>query len=738
MIGRYFLLFLGLISLVWIGYVGSDLIDKKNQLSPSHIFGKEDGRVLVINRLEECSHEDLQFSLQPETAKLYDAIHPHLTNVKSLIFSELKNKLLIERTDDWNEEKIKSLFKNANLSVKFTSRNEFNVGKFQGKYNFSILSLVKKGTLAPSFGNDEWLSFDQKSSASIITFTNNTFSIADVYVNDKNQIEYVSKIMNSNLGKQIDDELLFSQVLPSAISNYHFYEKNFYCNIDNKFSKRPLFNWLESGFVEFNYNGHAVIISDYISGQDPILILNDWNDGKIISSNEAEGLYKNIRLTEKFPEVISLGFYIKRMGDFVVASTSQSVCEQVIADYELGNTVALKQGEEFYRELPKKVSERFISTNLIYSSTIYRNKLLQTKLKPKTLRPNTQNEILDGDGSENSKTISLLTGGTVKSFKVFAGKGNVVSLTMDGQLTFFSGGKISWKKKIGKNPIGEIQLIDLNGNGEEQILCTLEHQIHLLDKQGNELNGFPIPVEAKATNEVTCYKWNGASYFVLANDKQQLLFYDSKGQRVNNFKTGLSSIKQKIDVWVSNSILLASAKDDSHCILYNINDKKEHRHFDIDKESFSVKKANELFQFSMKNNQLMSIDQKGNRKNGSSYNSGKILSIVNDKSGQTIVVRTNNELHFLSNQGNELKSFHLPFSELDYVSTFTSPSGASFFSIIDGLENNVFVYTMNGELLSKEPLTGSQQVILTWENNKEMIISTVVDGYIVQYVGGVK
>jgi hypothetical protein len=45
---------------------------------------------------------------------------------------------------------------------------------------------------------------------------------------------------------------------------------------------------------------------------------------------------------------------------------------------------------------------------------------------------------------------------------------------------------------------------------------------------------------------------------------------------------------------------------------------------------------------------------------------------------------------------------------------------------------------MNGELLSKEPLTGSQQVILTWENNKEMIISTVVDGYIVQYVGGVK
>ncbi len=77
MIGRYFLLFLGLISLVWIGFVGSDLVDKKNQFSPSHIFGKEDGRVLVINRLEECSNNDLQFSLQPESAELFSRIHPH-------------------------------------------------------------------------------------------------------------------------------------------------------------------------------------------------------------------------------------------------------------------------------------------------------------------------------------------------------------------------------------------------------------------------------------------------------------------------------------------------------------------------------------------------------------------------------------------------------------------------------------------------------------------------------------
>jgi len=733
MIGRYFLLFLGLISLVWIGFVGSDLVDKKNQFSPSHIFGKEDGRVLVINRLEECSNNDLQFSLQPESTELFSRIHPHLKNLKLLILSELQNKLLIQRTDDWNEEKIKSFFKKAKLSVNFTSRHEFTVGKFEGKFNFSILSLSMKGSVKPSFVTDEWLSFDKKSSASIITFRKKTFSITDVYVNEKNQIEYVSKRINCKLGKQIDDELLFSNAIPIDISNYHFFEKNFYSNVDKNFSKSPLFQWLDAGFVEFNYNGHAVIISDYIAGQDPILILNDWNDGKIISSKEAEGLYKNIRLTKNFPENISLGFYIKTMDDFVVASTSQSVCEQVIADYKLGNTVAMKQGTVFYHDLPKKVSERFMSNSWIYSNSIYRNKLLQTKLRPKSVKVKLSTENLDENASDTSTTISLFTGGSVQSLKVFKGKGNVVSLTNDGQLTFFSGGKVSWKKNIGKNPIGEIQLIDFKGNGEEQILCTVEHQIHLLDKGGNELAGFPIPLEVKASNEATCYKWNGTSCFAVANDKQQLVFFDSKGQKVKSFKTGLSSVKDKIDVWVSNSILLASAKDENQCVLYNINENKEHRRFAIEKESFSVKNGNELFQFSIKNNQLLSIDQKGRRKNGSTYNLGKILAVLNEKGTQTIVVQTKNDLHFLNNQGVESKSIYVPFSELDYVSIFKNPAGTSFVSIIDGLANNVLIYSLKGELINKVPFDGKITANLSWDNSSEMIITTVVDGYIVQY-----
>ena len=132
---------------------------------------------------------------------------------------------------------------------------------------------------------------------------------------------------------------------------------------------------------------------------------------------------------------------------------------------------------------------------------------------------------------------------------------------------------------------------------------------------------------------------------------------------------------------------------------------------------------------------MLSVDQKGGRKNVATYNVGKILAVLNDKGTQIIVVQTKNDLHFLNNQGVESKSIHLPFSELDYVSIFKNPDGTSFVSIIDGLENNVLIYSLNGELIKKEAIDGSKAAYLTWDNSAEMIISTVVDGYVIQYIG---
>ena len=730
MIGRYFLLFLGVVSLVWIGYVGSDLIDKKHQFSPSHIFGKEDGRVLIINRLNECSISDLSFTIQPESNKLFSSILPYLNNSKIIILSELQNQMLFQRTDDWDKEKIISFFKKANLSVDFNSRHGFVVGEFEGKFNFSVLYLGMKNVKKPLKENEEWLKYDDKSSASIVLFKPKSISITDIYVKSTNQIQYVSKKFYSKHDKQIDDEELFSVALPSDLINYHFFEKNYYSSIYKKFNQSPLFEWIDNGFVQFEYKGHMVIVSDYKSGQDPILLLNDKVGES--SSSELNDHFKNIQLTKKFPESLSLGFYIKMMDDFVVVSTSQSVCEQVIADYKLGNTMAMKkgQGESFFKELPKKVSERYISDVKIFSNSNYRNRLLKTELIVRNARQTLPTEKI----VEKEKTISLFVGGEIQDFMTFKGKGNLVSLSKDGQLSMYQDGKKIWVKELGSKAIGTIQSIDFNSNGEKVFLCTSKNQIHLINKAGNELSGFPINVDGQVSNEATFYRWNNSSNIAFITDKSEMIVFDSKGKKISSFKTGLTNVNAKIDVWVSNNILLACTKDSKQSVLFDLNKKREHRRFQIEEKSFSLKKGNELFLYTIKNNQLISIDQKGNRKNISTFNSGNIISVLSYADNSTIVIRSKNDLHFLNESGIEFKSLHLSFSEIDDVFIFKSSSDVTYISVLDGVANNIYVYNLNGELINKTPFDGKIKSNLNLSSSNELVITSIVDDYVVQYL----
>ncbi|GEM_PF-653418 len=733
MIGRYFLLFLGLVSLVWIGYVGSDLIDKKNQFSPSHIFGKEDGRILIINRLDEYSFTHFPFKLMPESSKLFTSIVPYLTNSKIVILSELQNHLFIQRTDDWDKEKVIAFFKKANLKVIFNSRHTFKIGKFEGKFNFSVMYLGFKNTKKPINKTDGWLNYDENSSGSIIQFNLKSTTVTDVYMKSNNQIQYVSKKFYSKFDKQVDDEQLFSVALPSGLINYHFYEKNYYASIYKKFNQSPLFDWVENGFVEFEYKGHVVILSDYKSGQDPIMLLNDKIGNNVASLNEIDGHFKYVRLTKKFPESVSLGFYIKTMDDFVVASTSQSVCEQVIADYKLGNTLGANKGrgESFFKELPQRVSERYVSDFKAYSNSSYRNTLIRTELITNNTITSSHetSEVIN----ENDKPISMFIKGEVKDFKPFNGKGNVIALTKEGEVYMFENGKKTWMKNIGGEAIGGIQIIDFNSNGDKVFLCTSKNQIHLINKLGEELSGFPIILEDRASNEATFYRWNNSSNIIINTLKNRMIVFDSKGKKINSFKTGLSNVDSKIDVWVSNSILLAGIKDSKESVLFDLIRKREYRRFQIEENSFSIKKGNEMILYSIKNSQLISINQKGIKQNISKFNSGKIVMILKNDETQTIIVQSKNDLHFLNENGIEFKSLHLGFSELDDVQMFKNQNGIYYVSVIDGLANNVNVYSLTGELINAIPFDGKFKSFLTTIGTKELNVSSIVDNYIVQY-----
>lgn len=53
-------------------------------------------------------------------------------------------------------------------------------------------------------------------------------------------------------------------------------------------------------------------------------------------------------------------------------------------------------------------------------------------------------------------------------------------------------GKVLWRKKLGSKISSSMQMVDVYGNNKYQMLCATENRIHLIDRKGNNVPGFPI------------------------------------------------------------------------------------------------------------------------------------------------------------------------------------------------------------------------------------------------------
>ncbi len=380
MLSRYILIFLGCISLVWIGYVGVNLIDTNADYNPNCYFGEKDGQVLVINRANEFDLKTSSFKVSKDALKLYVTLSINLKKENIIFLSKLQDQFLIQRKGFWSEDEVIKLFNKANLKIEFLESSKFKVLDFIGEFSNSILHFYKENVGYPSNKSDKWLTFDHKSSASIITFEGPNYKIDDIYYKKNGSIEYVTKINGNKIGKQVDDQDLFNGALPKDIETYHFYEKNYYSNLDGVYKKGPMHYWIESGFVEFEYKGEKVLITDYTDNKDPFLLLNEVAENEANDSEESSTYFKNIRLTKDFPVNIEEGFYIYKMEDFIIVSSSKSICNEVLMSSKKSDSSA--NSISFYLdELPKKVSERFISENSNYSKSIYKDKIIETIVK---------------------------------------------------------------------------------------------------------------------------------------------------------------------------------------------------------------------------------------------------------------------------------------------------------------------------------------------------------------------
>lgn len=700
-----------LVSIAWIGYTAFGIITATNDYSEAYVFNKEDGQILIVNRPSEMNFSAVEGFVSSPNFEIAETLTP---NYKTGFFSSARPQFILTSDFNWNPKSIKKTFDQTNITID-KSNKSFSFGEWSGTYKKERLYVSKKKFNLNKKAQEEFI-YDKKASASVLYFNdkNAIESVLDIYFKENGKVDYVTRNENIKQGKQIRDEELFGSYISRKSTGYHFYERDYYTTLDEEYASSPMPKWLQAGFVEVEYAGEKVIISDYIDGQDPILILNDLQQTLDEYSFET-------RLTSTFPDV-GKSYFVKYLEDLVVFSHKEEICDQFIADYKLGKTISQNQASQkrVFGDLPQSVSERYISTDVRLSKAVYNGYLLETKFGKSEVKVESQDQ-----------SIAMTCNFDIVDFKPFKDPGEVVVLGSKGEINFFKKGKLLWKKTMESKALGEIQIVELHGGGAQHVLLNSEDAIYLWDLNGNPAPGFPIKLEFSAINEVKFYRWKDKSYFLVTNEELSTIQYDSEGRELTEFKSDVVPIR-KIDVWASQGRLFYGFASSSEFDMFEVALNKSLRTFSIPENSQPVKTPNQLFHYGFIDGRLCQIDQKGSKTSYEKYDQGELLPINSDTKNPTLIVRSRNNIHLINQKGIEIGKLRMPFNEIEGVNFFSLNSGKTVVSIIDGLENNVYLYNIAGAELTENSLEGKTQVNVS-AFGEGFMVTTVVDNYVIQY-----
>jgi outer membrane protein assembly factor BamB len=130
-------------------------------------------------------------------------------------------------------------------------------------------------------------------------------------------------------------------------------------------------------------------------------------------------------------------------------------------------------------------------------------------------------------------------------FKNHVTKGSELAFqTSDKNLHLINAtGKIIWKKKLSEEIKSEIFTVDAFKNKKFQLLFNTENYIHLIDRNGNYVQGYPIKLPARATNKLCVHDYEGKNdlrLFIACSDNK-IYNYSIWGIKQEGFKPHVTS-----------------------------------------------------------------------------------------------------------------------------------------------------------------------------------------------------
>jgi hypothetical protein len=522
---RITLITLVIVAVSWIGYSGYELFYKNtDDTAPKNVFCDLDGGVLLINRLTETVDAGYLSKIKKneftELLTNIDTLTKRFASIKIYV-SANRNILILDNNSYWNKKDIKFIKRLFPL----------NGTDFQSESNFLKISKNVE-TCKEHAPLSFFIEADKKASANFWELSDGTWKRTDIYNLEKGLFEYRSSDPLASYGQPVDDIKAFESVLPAQISHYAFHERFYAVDNDSIFRNGPMNDWINLGYVSFNYNDKEVICTDYRSRQQPSLILieKSINEDSIKNENDIAS-FIGFKLTSNFPNSTETRFYTLEIEDKVFFAESKSILQQISIDYQLGRTVATNTNakERLFGGLPTFANYRFISNQQKISQTWKEHLLFEVSTKPPLMNQNEEEEKTTWSYTPGFKVAKItpipdhLRNGTSALFSDKWGNYELIG----------PNGNRIWEGSAGQPIIGNIEVVDVFENDKHQFLFRTENQVYLIDLNGRSVGSFPFKSEHVLTSDISSFIWNGTTRFLVGNQKGELIMLNGSGKELN-------------------------------------------------------------------------------------------------------------------------------------------------------------------------------------------------------------
>jgi predicted XRE-type DNA-binding protein len=98
-------------------------------------------------------------------------------------------------------------------------------------------------------------------------------------------------------------------------------------------------------------------------------------------------------------------------------------------------------------------------------------------------------------------------------------------------------GRVLWKSPLQEPIMGDVHQVDIFRNGRLQFLFNTKTKLYLIDRNGNNVSGFPVTLRSPATNPVAVFDYdNNRNYrFFVAAEDRSIYVYNRQGNIVTGW-----------------------------------------------------------------------------------------------------------------------------------------------------------------------------------------------------------